>query len=128
MGPFFLSLGCSSHRWMKARKRCTALGLKLHAYALGLPYCPGGEEDASLGWKAAEARRGTGLRRRRRRGASGPNAFLLVRQGGEGVAVARQGRGVRHVGAGRCGTEGSDRGVPERRTVCGAWLNQQFGW
>ena len=87
----------------------------------------GSGDDASLGWVAVEARRGAGLRRRRRRGASGPNPFLLVKQGGEGVAVAvaRQGRGVRHVEAGRCGTEA---GVPERRTECGAWLNQQFGW
>ena len=85
----------------------------------------GGEGEASLGWLAAESRRATGLRRRRRRGARGPNAFLLVKQGGEDVAVARLGRGVRHVEAGRCGTEA---GVPERRTGCGAWLNQQFGW
>ena len=88
----------------------------------------GGEGDATQGWWAAAARGRTGLRRRRRRGASGPNAFPLLKQGGEGVAEARQGRGVRHVEAGRwVETEGSDRGVPERRTVCGAWLNQQFG-
>ena len=71
-----------------------------------------------------------GLRRRGRRGASTPKASLLLKQGGGGVAEARQDRGVRHAVAGRWDeTEGLvDSGVPERRTVCGgAWLNQQRG-
>ena len=59
----------------------------------------GGEGDWTQGWTAAGAQRGTELRWRR--GLSGPNAFLLLRQGGEGAAEAQQGRGVRHVEAGR---------------------------
>ena len=81
----------------------------------------GSEGEASLGWLAAEARRGPGLRRRRRHVASGPNAFLLLKQGGEDAVEARQGRCVRHVGVERWGRTG-DGG-----TVCGAWLYQQRG-
>ena len=69
-----------------------------------------------------------GLRRRRGRGASEPKAFLLLRQAGEGVAVARRRFGVRHVGAERWerAEDLEDGGVvPGRRRVCGAWLNQQ---
>ena len=58
-----------------------------------------------------------------------PKAFLLPKQGGGGVAKARQGRGVRHVGAERRGKKEDlvGGGFPQWRTVCGAWLNQQFG-
>ena len=68
-----------------------------------------------------------GLRRRRRRWASEPKAFLLPRQAGEGVAETRRGSGVRHVGAERWERAGDleDCGVPRRRTACGALLNQQ---
>ena len=80
-------------------------------------------------WRGAGVSyRRPGLRRRRRRGASEPKAFLLLRQAGEGVAVARPRSGVRHVGAERWerAEDLEDGGVvPGRRRVCGAWLNQQ---
>ena len=69
------------------------------------------------------------LRRRRRRGASEPKAFLLLKQVGEGAAEARRKRGVPHAGTEhwqRAGDAG-DGGVPAWRTGCGAWPNQQRG-
>ena len=82
------------------------------------------EGVVSSGRLLAGARRRAGLRRRRCRGASGPNAFLLLKQGGEGVAEERQGLGVRHMGAERWGRTVDLVGGG---TVCGAWLNQQRG-
>ena len=69
-----------------------------------------------------------GLRRGRRHGASEPEGFLLLGQAGEGVAVARRGCGVRHVGVERWerAEDLEDGGVvPGWRGVCGAWLKQQ---
>ena len=87
-----------------------------------------GEEETSL--RAAGGRWSPGLWRRHRCGASEPKAFLLLKQGAGGVAEGGQGRGVRHVEAGRWEKADGldDSGVPVRRTVCGpAWLNQQRG-
>ena len=78
------------------------------------------EEGRQAGWGA----RGR-WRPRPRREASEPTAFLLLKQVGEGVAKARQGCGVRHVGAERRERAGDvvDGDVPVRCTGCGAWPN-----
>ena len=91
-----------------------------------------GDGVDGAGGREASSRMGRGWwrpgpRRRRCRGWSEPKEFLLLKQVGEGVAEARQGCGVRHVGAERWERTGDvvDGGVPVRRTVCGAWPNQQ---
>ena len=92
------------------------------------------DDDDGGGGRGASQTTGSGrwrpgLRRRRHRRASEPKAPLLLKQGGDGVAKARQERGVRHVVAGRWDeAAGLNSGVPERHTVCGdAWLKQQRG-
>ena len=93
-----------------------------------------GDDFDGAGGRGASRRIGRGrwrpeLRRRRRRGASEPKAFLLLKQAGEGVAEARRRCGVRHAGAERWERAGDvgDGGVPAWRTGCGAWPNQQRG-
>ena len=93
-----------------------------------------GDDVDGAGGRRASCRMGRGrwlpeLRRRRRRGESEPKAFLLLKQVGEGTAEARRKRGVLHAGTERWwrAEDAGDGGVPERRTGCGAWPNQQRG-
>ena len=60
---------------------------------------------------------------------SEPKVFLLLKQVGVGAAEARRRRGVLHAGTERWwrAEDAGDGGVPERRTGCGAWPNQQRG-
>ena len=114
----------SMRRWWRRRCRSGDAGVVVK---------DGGEEGASL--QVAADRGGPGLRRCRRRGAKGPKAFPLLKQGSwtgsvADGAVEQLGRGVRNVAAERLDKAG-EGAVPVRCEESLVddivWPNQQFG-